>query len=82
MHSGLGELIDANFDLRRSICRIPAGQAEMVDRARRAGATAKFAGSGGAADFADPANWEYASGVATLEGMPVGAGQIAQVGAA
>ena len=44
----LGELIDANFDLRRSICRLPAEQVEMVDRARRAGATAKFAGSGGA----------------------------------
>lgn len=44
----LGELIDANFDLRRSICRIPAEQVEMVERARRAGATAKFAGSGGA----------------------------------
>jgi len=44
----LGELIDANFDLRRSICRIPAGQIEMIQRARRAGATAKFAGSGGA----------------------------------
>ena len=44
----LGELIDANFDLRRSICRIPARQIEMVERARHAGATAKFAGSGGA----------------------------------
>ena len=38
----------ANFDLRRSICRIPQGQLEMIERARRAGATAKFAGSGGA----------------------------------
>ena len=44
----LGQLIDANFDLRQSICRIPAGQVEMVHRARVAGATAKFAGSGGA----------------------------------
>jgi glucuronokinase len=44
----LGELVNANFDLRRSICRIPRDQQEMVDRARRAGATAKFAGSGGA----------------------------------
>jgi glucuronokinase len=44
----LGQLIDANFELRRSICRLPAGQVEMVERARRAGATAKFAGSGGA----------------------------------
>ena len=44
----LDELIDANFDLRRSICRIPAAHIEMVERARAAGATAKFAGSGGA----------------------------------
>jgi glucuronokinase len=44
----LGELIDANFELRRSICRLPARQVEMVERARGAGATAKFAGSGGA----------------------------------
>ncbi|MFH1268099.1 MAG: GHMP kinase [Planctomycetota bacterium] len=44
----LGDLIDANFDLRRSICRISQKHEEMVDRARRAGATAKFAGSGGA----------------------------------
>jgi glucuronokinase len=44
----LGELIDANFDLRRSICRLPDWQVEMIQRARRAGATAKYAGSGGA----------------------------------
>jgi glucuronokinase len=44
----LGRLIDANFDLRRSICRLPAEQVEMIERARRAGASAHFAGSGGA----------------------------------
>lgn len=44
----LARLIDANFDLRRSICKIPAAQSEMVDTARRCGASAKFAGSGGA----------------------------------
>jgi glucuronokinase len=44
----LGRLMDANFDLRRSICRLPAEQVEMIDRARAVGATAKFAGSGGA----------------------------------
>lgn len=44
----LGQLIDANFDLRRSICQLPAGQVEMVECARSAGATAKFPGSGGA----------------------------------
>lgn len=44
----LGQLIDANFELRRSICRLPAAQVKMVECARTAGATAKFAGSGGA----------------------------------
>lgn len=44
----LGKLMDANFELRRSICRLPDRQVEMVQRARHAGATAKFAGSGGA----------------------------------
>jgi len=44
----LGKLIDANFDLRRSICRIAEKHEQMVELARRAGASAKFAGSGGA----------------------------------
>ena len=44
----LAALIDANFDLRQSICQIPGGQREMVDRARKCGASAKFTGSGGA----------------------------------
>ncbi len=44
----LAELIDRNFDLRHSICDLPVGQANMVEHARQAGATAKFAGSGGA----------------------------------
>lgn len=44
----LGRLINDNFDTRRSIYALPAWQIEMVETARRAGATAKFAGSGGA----------------------------------
>jgi len=44
----LGKLIDANFEVRRSICRVPAGQIDMIERARRTGATAGFPGSGGA----------------------------------
>jgi glucuronokinase len=53
----LGMLINRNYDLRRSICTIPAGQAEMVIQARNAGASAKFAGSGGAiiGTYTDPA---------------------------
>jgi glucuronokinase len=47
-HARLARLVDANFDLRRSICRLPAGQEEMIEVARSCGASAKFAGSGGA----------------------------------
>ena len=43
-----GRLIDANFDLRARIYRISDANREMVEAARRTGATAKFAGSGGA----------------------------------
>lgn len=43
-----GELIDANFDLRSRIYQIDRGNLEMVQTARKAGATANFAGSGGA----------------------------------
>lgn len=44
----LKSLMDQNFDLRRQICQLHAGQVEMVEVARRCGASAKFAGSGGA----------------------------------
>ncbi len=44
----LGQLIDENFDTRRSIYQLPAWQMAMVETARRCGASAKFAGSGGA----------------------------------
>ncbi len=44
----LTRLIDQNFDLRRSICRLPREQVQMVEQARACGASAKFAGSGGA----------------------------------
>jgi glucuronokinase len=44
----LNELIDENFDLRQSICQLPEDHVRMVQLAREAGASAKFAGSGGA----------------------------------
>lgn len=43
-----GALMNANFDLRRSICRLPLEQVRMVEVARSVGATSHFAGSGGA----------------------------------
>jgi glucuronokinase len=44
----LAALIDANFDMRHEITRLPDWQVQMVMTARACGASAKFAGSGGA----------------------------------
>jgi glucuronokinase len=44
----IGPLLNANFDLRRKICRMGDGNVRMVEAARSCGATAKFTGSGGA----------------------------------
>jgi glucuronokinase len=44
----LSALIDENFDTRRSIARLPDWQVQMIETARACGASAKFAGSGGA----------------------------------
>ena len=41
-------LLDENFDLRTSLCQLPPWQEDMVRAARTTGASAKFAGSGGA----------------------------------
>jgi glucuronokinase len=40
--------MDENFDTRRSIYNLPPWQIEMVEAARRCGASAQFSGSGGA----------------------------------
>ncbi|MBN1987448.1 MAG: hypothetical protein JW761_14150 [Prolixibacteraceae bacterium] len=42
------ELINENFDLRKSLIPISKGNIEMVELARSVGASAKFTGSGGA----------------------------------
>jgi glucuronokinase len=70
----LGPLMDENFDIRRSICRLPTAQVDMIERARRAGASAKFAGSGGAiiGTYPDRATLERLK--AELE--PIGCGVI------
>lgn len=44
----LSQLMDLNFDTRRSICQITKMHVEMIERARKVGVSAKFAGSGGA----------------------------------
>lgn len=44
----LARLINENFEMRRSIYQLPRAQVDMVEVARAAGASAHFAGSGGA----------------------------------
>ena len=44
----IGELLNANFDLRRNIYNIHPDNIQMVEAARSVGASAKFTGSGGA----------------------------------
>jgi glucuronokinase len=44
----LAEVMNANFDLRRTIMPIAPENLRMVEVARSTGASAKFAGSGGA----------------------------------
>jgi glucuronokinase len=45
---GLGRVMNENFDLRRTIMPIAPENLRMVEAARATGASAKFAGSGGA----------------------------------
>ncbi len=44
----VGELINRNFDIRKSVMAISPKNLKMVETAREAGASAKFTGSGGA----------------------------------
>ena len=60
------ELVDNNFDLRRKMCTVqgecvlPENHIQMIEAARQVGASAKFAGSGGAiiGTYADDAMFE------------------------
>jgi glucuronokinase len=47
-HGQVAELINRNFDLRRTLYKISEGNNQMVEAARSVGASAKFSGSGGA----------------------------------
>ena len=69
-YTRLNQLVDANFDLRSRIYRIDPGNLEMVHMARAAGATANFAGSGGAivGTYED----EAMLGKLTAAGKPIG----------
>lgn len=58
-YTDLGRIMNANFDLRRSICAISKENEAMVEAARSTGASAKFTGSGGAiiGTYADEAQY-------------------------
>ena len=47
-HIKLGQLMNNNFDLRSSLYKLRASDIQLVQTGRSTGATAKFAGSGGA----------------------------------
>lgn len=56
----LASILNKNFDIRQSICPIPKAQLQMVEVARATGASAKFAGSGGAIVGTYPNSLVYA----------------------
>ena len=80
----LDYLINANFDLRAKIYRISAGNLEMVNTARATGATAKFAGSGGAivGTYKDEAMFQNLTGALEAVGVAVVKPKIVTRGAA
>lgn len=67
----LHELIDANFDLRTKLYQIGEGNLEMIEGARRCGASANFAGSGGAIVGLFETDEQYAALQKTLGGIGV-----------
>ncbi|HTS61480.1 MAG TPA: hypothetical protein VMH28_05625 [Candidatus Acidoferrales bacterium] len=67
----LNQLINANFDLRAKIYQIDRGNLEMVETARSAGATANFAGSGGAIVGTYPEDSVFAKLTETMRSIGV-----------
>ena len=59
-HARLSQLINLNFDTRRSICDLTPAHVHMIEAARAAGASAKYCGSGGAivGTFSDPSVYD------------------------
>lgn len=69
----MAQLIDRNFDLRRSLIHIEPGNIEMVELARSTGASAKFTGSGGAiiGTYHDEAMFEKLTKILNMKGIEV-----------
>lgn len=59
-NKNIGDLIDRNFDIRKSICAVSEGNLELISTARNTCASAKFTGSGGAiiGTYADDAMYQ------------------------
>ncbi len=68
-HAELGRLMNANFDLRKSICRLADDHQAMIDAARSLGLSAKFAGSGGATVGICPEGVPFEQLKAVMEAM-------------
>lgn len=47
-NKNIADLMDQNFDIRKSVFAISPGNMELIQTARKSGASAKFTGSGGA----------------------------------
>lgn len=71
--SRLNQLMNENFDLRASLYNVGDGNLEMVETARRCGASAKFAGSGGAivGFYRDATTFDKLSAAFTSKGIRV-----------
>jgi len=65
--SEIGELLDRNFDARRSMCEIDRRDLGMIEIARKHGAHPKFSGSGGAVVGICPGGEAYAAMAAELK---------------
>ncbi len=70
-YDALDHLIDANFDLRARIYRLSDGNRQMIEVARRVGASANLAGSGGAIVGRYRGEQMYEDLVATLQPLGV-----------
>ena len=75
----LAELMDENFDTRRGFYNLAPWQIQMIEEARACGASANFAGSGGAiiGAYRDPAMYERISEKMTAIGCKTIKPQIA-----
>jgi glucuronokinase len=67
----IGELLDANFDRRASICEISQGNLSMVRAARSRGGSATFTGSGGAIVGTYGTEADFAAIKSGLESMDI-----------